>query len=61
MPGVPDLAVRQLALDPDLEELLFEQIAHANGQLGDGEDMTGTRGWGLGASRLRRWRLVLKR
>jgi hypothetical protein len=61
MPGVPDLAVRQLALDPDLDEPLFEQIAHADGQLGDGEDVTRNRGWGLGAGRLRRWRLLLKR
>src|SRR4029077_17817230 len=42
MAGVPDVAVRQLALDPDLEELFFEEIAHANGQLGDGEDPTRT-------------------
>ena len=33
--GVPEAAVRELALDPDLEELGFEQIADADGQLGD--------------------------
>ena len=38
MAGVPDAAVRELALDPDFEELGFEQIADANGELGDGED-----------------------
>ena len=38
MAGVPDAAVRELALDPHFEELGFEQIADANGELGDGED-----------------------
>ena len=36
MSRVPHAAVRELAFDPDLEELGFEQIAHANRQLGDG-------------------------
>src|SRR5262249_17507663 len=44
--GVPDLAVRQLAFDPDLEEPFLEQVAHANRQLGDREDVTNTRGCG---------------
>src|SRR5262249_45596679 len=38
MSGIPDAAVRQFTLDPDLEELLLEQIADPDRQLGDGED-----------------------
>ena len=33
--GVPHAAVRELAFDPHLEELGLEQIANADGQLGD--------------------------
>ena len=40
---VPDFAIRELAFDPDLEELLLEQIAHANGQLGDGVHLPSSR------------------
>ncbi len=45
---VPHAAVRQLALDPDLEELGFEQIAHSNRELGDGVDTAGRRRRGTG-------------
>ena len=38
MPGIPNLAARQFALDPHFEELLFEQVPHSDGQFGDGED-----------------------
>jgi hypothetical protein len=38
VPGVPDFHAAQLALDPDLEETLFEKIADADGQFSDGED-----------------------
>jgi len=38
MTGVPEPAVGQLALDPDLEELGFEQIADANRQFRDAEN-----------------------
>ena len=41
MAGIPDAAVGQLALDPHLDEFGFEQIADANGELGDGEDAPG--------------------
>jgi hypothetical protein len=38
VPGVPHPAVRELALDPHLEELLLEQRADPAGQLRDSED-----------------------
>ena len=44
MAGVPDAAVRELALHPHFHELGFEQIADANGELGDRED---SGGWSL--------------
>src|SRR5262249_15541331 len=46
MSRVPDTAVRELALDPDLEERLFEEIANANGQFGDGKNASGLDGGG---------------
>ena len=45
MPGVPEPAVGELALDPHLEELRFEQIANAHGELRDRQDAaSGDRG-----------------
>jgi len=44
MARVPDLATRELALDPDLEERLLEDVADADGQLGDGENSPGAGG-----------------
>src|SRR5439155_18816804 len=38
MPGVPDPAVRELAFDPDFEELSFQKVPHAHRQLGDAQD-----------------------
>jgi hypothetical protein len=38
MPGVPHLAIRQLAFDPDFEEAFLEQPAKFGRQLRDGED-----------------------
>ncbi len=38
MAGVPDLAVRQLAFDPDLEEFLFETIADLDREIGHADD-----------------------
>src|SRR2546425_533394 len=38
MPGVPEPAVGELALDPHLEELRFEQIANTHGELRDRQD-----------------------
>ena len=38
MPGVPDPAVGELAFYPHLQELGFQQIAHADVQLGDAQD-----------------------
>jgi hypothetical protein len=35
MSGIPDPAVRQLAFDPDLANLLLERIADANREIGD--------------------------
>ena len=50
--GVPDVAIGELALDPDFDEFGLEQIADANGELGDGEDTAGTSHWPLVISRL---------
>jgi hypothetical protein len=36
--GVPDLAVRQLAFDPDFEELFFEEETDVGVEIGDRED-----------------------
>ena len=44
MSGVPEADAGELALDPDFEESLFEDVADANGQLGDGEDAPGRQG-----------------
>src|SRR6186713_2553478 len=44
MPGVPEPAVRELALNPDLEELALQQIADANRDFGDGVDASSIRG-----------------
>jgi hypothetical protein len=38
VPGVPHLAVRELAFDPHFEELLFEPRADAAGEFRDGVD-----------------------
>src|SRR5437868_1572763 len=39
MAGVPGAAVRELALDPHVSELLLDQIANADRELGDREDL----------------------
>src|SRR5205085_262089 len=44
MSRVPDAAVRELALDPDFEELVFEKVANTNGQFGDAQDPSGLDG-----------------
>src|SRR5262249_32167478 len=48
MSGVPDAAVGELAFDPDFTKRLLEQVAHLNGELGDGEDASGLGGLGTG-------------
>src|SRR5262249_23115811 len=48
VPGVPDAAVRELAFDPDLRELLLEQVPDLNRELGDREDATRGQRWRVG-------------
>src|SRR5215467_8528207 len=45
MTGVPDLAVRQLALDPDFEEFGFEVITDLDGEFGDAQHTPLSNGW----------------
>jgi hypothetical protein len=48
MAGVPDPTVRELALDPHLGQLGFQQIADADRQLRDGENPAGGHRRGVG-------------
>ena len=58
MAGVPDPAIRQLALDPHFEELGLDEIAQPDGELGD-RKRSARLGNRCGRRRLRRLRAIV--